>query len=279
MMIDLVRIELYKIFRKWRTYIGFATIAVIVCIIEIAMLIEGEDYLKFLTQNLQNIFVFEGNFLNGYLISFIVLGALAIHIPFLITLVSGDLLAGEATSGTYRMLITRPITRNQLLTAKLIAATIYTNLMVLFLGVMSLGLGVILFGTGELIVIKDILIIFAKDDILWRFVFAYGIASLSMMVVTSMAFFFSSMVENAIGPIVSTMAVLIVFYILANINIDLLQSLRPYMFTTYMQSWNIIFTTPVEMDELYQATGVLLFHIILFIGLTYYYFNKKDITS
>ncbi|MBN8546826.1 MAG: ABC transporter permease subunit [Ignavibacteria bacterium] len=278
-MIDLVRIELYKIFRKWRTYIGFITIAIIVSIIEIAMLVEGENYLKFLTQNLQNIFVFEGNFLNGYLMSFLVLGALAIHIPFLITLVAGDLLAGEATSGTYRMLITRPITRNQLLTAKLIAATIYTNLMVLFLGVMSLGLGVILFGTGELIVIKDILIIFAKDDILWRFAIAYGIAALSMMVVTSMAFFFSSMVENAIGPIVSTMAVIIVFYILSAINIELLQDLKPYMFTTYMQSWNIIFTTPVEMDELYQAMGILSFHIVLFLGLTYYYFNKKDITS
>ncbi|MCA0387764.1 MAG: ABC transporter permease [Bacteroidetes bacterium] len=278
-MIDLVRIELYKIFRKWRTYIGFITIAIIVSIIEIAMLVEGESYLKFLTQNLQNIFVFEGNFLNGYLMSFLVLGALAIHIPFLITLVAGDLLAGEATSGTYRMLITRPITRNQLLTAKLIAATIYTNLMVLFLGVMSLGLGVILFGTGELIVIKDILIIFAKDDILWRFAIAYGIAALSMMVVTSMAFFFSSMVENAIGPIVSTMAVIIVFYILSAINIEVLQDLKPYMFTTYMQSWNIIFTTPVEMDELYQAMGILSFHIALFLGLTYYYFNKKDITS
>ncbi len=278
-MIDLVRIELYKIFRKWRTYIGFITIAIIVSIIEIAMLVEGESYLKFLTQNLQNIFVFEGNFLNGYLMSFLVLGALAIHIPFLITLVAGDLLAGEATSGTYRMLITRPITRNQLLTAKLIAATIYTNLMVLFLGVMSLGLGVILFGTGELIVIKDILIIFAKDDILWRFAIAYGIAALSMMVVTSMAFFFSSMVENAIGPIVSTMAVIIVFYILSAINIEVLQGLKPYMFTTYMQSWNIIFTTPVEMDELYQAMGILSFHIALFLGLTYYYFNKKDITS
>ena len=278
-MIDLVRIELYKIFRKWRTYIGFITIAIIVSIIEIAMLVEGENYLKFLTQNLQNIFVFEGNFLNGYLMSFLVLGALAIHIPFLITLVAGDLLAGEATSGTYRMLITRPITRNQLLTAKLIAATIYTNLMVLFLGVMSLGLGVILFGTGELIVIKDILIIFAKDDILWRFAIAYGIAALSMMVVTSMAFFFSSMVENAIGPIVSTMAVIIVFYILSAINIEVLQDLKPYMFTTYMQSWNIIFTTPVEMDELYQAMGILSFHIVLFLGLTYYYFNKKDITS
>lgn len=278
-MLDLVRIELYKIFKKWRTYIGFIAIAVIVLVIEIAMLVEGENYLRFLTRNLESIFVFEGNFLNGYLMSFIVLGALAIHIPFLITLVAGDLLAGEATAGTYRMLLTRPITRTQLLTSKVLAGTIYTNLMVLFLAVISLGLGVILFGTGELIVIKDVLIIFSKDDILWRFMIAYGIASLSMMVVTSMAFFFSSLVENAIGPIVSTMAVIIVFYILSAIDIELLQAIKPYMFTTYMQSWNIIFTTPVEMSELYQAVGVLSLHIVIFLGLTFYLFRKKDITS
>ncbi len=193
-MIDLVRIELYKIFKKWRTYIGFLAIAVIVLVIEIALLVEGENYLRFLTRNLESIFVFEGNFLNGYLISFIVMGAIGIHIPFLITLVAGDLLAGEATAGTYRMLLTRPITRMQLLSAKVMAGTIYTILMVLFLAVVSLGLGVILFGTGELIVITDVLIIFAREDILWRFMIAYGIATLSMMVVTSMAFFFSSLV-------------------------------------------------------------------------------------
>lgn len=278
-MIDLVRIELYKIFKKWRTYIGFIAIAVIVLVIEIAMLVEGENYLRFLTRNLEAIFVFEGNFLNGYLMSFIVLGALGIHIPFLITLVAGDLLAGEATAGTYRMLLTRPITRMQLLTAKVLAGTIYTNLMVLFLAVISLGLGVILFGTGELIVITDVLIIFAKEDILWRFMIAYGIASLSMMVVTSMAFFFSSLVENAIGPIVSTMAVIIVFYILSAIDIELLQNIKPYLFTTYMQSWRVIFTTPLEMSELYQAIGVLSLHIVVFLGLTFYLFSKKDITS
>ncbi|MBK6680046.1 MAG: ABC transporter permease subunit [Ignavibacteriales bacterium] len=278
-MIDLVRIELYKIFKKWRTYIGFLAIAVIVLVIEIALLVEGENYLRFLTRNLESIFVFEGNFLNGYLISFIVMGAIGIHIPFLITLVAGDLLAGEATAGTYRMLLTRPITRMQLLSAKVMAGTIYTILMVLFLAVVSLGLGVILFGTGELIVITDVLIIFAREDILWRFMIAYGIATLSMMVVTSMAFFFSSLVENAIGPIVSTMAVIIVFYILSAIDIELLQNIKPYLFTTYMQSWRVIFTTPVEMSELYQAVGVLSLHIVLFLSLTFYLFSKKDITS
>lgn len=177
------------------------------------------------------------------------------------------------------MLITRPITRMQLLTAKVIAASIYTNLMVAFLGFISLGLGVVLFGTGELIVIKDVLFIFSQDDILWRFFIAYGIASLSMMVVTSMAFFFSSLVENAIGPIVSTMAVIIVFYILSAINVELLQNLKPYMFTTYMQSWNIVFTSPVEMEEMWQAVIVQSIHIVFFLGLTFYLFRKKDITS
>ncbi|MBZ0198210.1 MAG: ABC transporter permease, partial [Ignavibacteriaceae bacterium] len=269
-MIDLVKIELYKIFRKWRTYIGFIAIAIIVSLIEISMLLQGENYLKFLTRNLEGLFVFEGNFLNGYLISYLVLGALLVHIPFLISLVAGDLLAGEATAGTFRMLLTRPVSRAQLITAKIIAATIYTNLMIAFLAVVSLGLGVLLFGTGELIVIKDVLIIFPKDDILWRFFVGYGLASLSMMVVTSLAFFFSSLVENAIGPIVSTMAVIIVFYILSAIDVDLLQKLQPYFFTSYMHSWDVVFNTPVDTEELWKAAGILSFHIFIFLGITYF---------
>ena len=108
-MIKLVRIELYKIFKKWRTYIGFLAIAVLIPVIQIAMLIEGEKSLNFMTRNLQQSFIFVGNLLNGYLITYLILGSLYIHIPFLIALVAGDLLAGEATSGTYRILITRPV--------------------------------------------------------------------------------------------------------------------------------------------------------------------------
>ena len=110
-MLTLIRIELYKIFKKWRTYIGFIAIAVLVPVIQLAMLAEGERSLDFMTRNLQQSFVFVGNLLNGYLISYIILNSLVIHIPFLITLVAGDLLAGEATAGTYRLLITRPVSR------------------------------------------------------------------------------------------------------------------------------------------------------------------------
>lgn len=278
-MLNLIQIEIYKVFRKWRTYIGFGTIAIIVSIIEIALLVEGRDYLEFLTRSMSNTFVFVGNFLNGYLISHIVLGSLTIHIPFLIALVAGELLAGEATSGTYRMLITRPVSRNQILFAKLIAGIVYTNLLVLFLAIMSLGLGIVLFGTGELIVIRNDMTIFATDDILWRFMLAYGLAAVSMSVVTALAFFFSSLVENAIGPIVATMAVIIVFLIMTNLDIEFFQNIKPYLFTSYTNSWRAVFEKPVEFEEIKTALIVLGIYFIALVSATWFIFRKKDIVS
>ncbi len=279
-MLTLIRIELYKIFKKWRTYIGFLAIAVLVPVIQIAMMIEGERSLNFMTRNLQQSFIFVGNLLNGYLISYIVLGMLVIHIPFLITLVAGDLLAGEATAGTYRIILTRPVSRFTLITSKFISGIIYTFLLVIWLGIISLGLGMLIFGPGELLVIKSTnLIIFAREDVLWRFLLAYSTATFSMCVVASLAFFLSSLVENAIGPIVSTMAIIIVFIIISAIEIDIFQAVRPYLFTNYLNIWRLFFDDPIDMKELYTSFLILAAHIVFFYLITLALFKRKDILS
>ncbi len=280
MILTLTRIELSKIFRKWRTYIGFLAIAVLVPIIQIAMLVEGERSINFMTRNLQQSFVFVGNLLNGYLISYAILNALVVHIPFLITLVAGDLLAGEATAGTYRILVTRPVSRFKIVLSKFLGGLIYTNLLVLFLAIMSLGIGLLVFGVGELIVIKNAnILILSRTDVLWRFFMAYGFATLSMTVVLSLAFLFSSLVENAIGPIVSTMAIIIVFVIISALDIEFFQSIRPYLFTNYMQSWRSFFDDPIDIQDIIKSAGVLAVHIVFFFSATVYIFNKKDILS
>lgn len=278
-MYTLVKIELYKIFRKWRTYIGFAAIGVLVPVIQTAMYFEGANFLEFMTRSFRDSFVFVGNLLNGYLIAYFILGSLTIHIPFLIALVAGDLLAGEATAGTYRMLITRPVSRMKLVTAKFIAGLIYTNLLVLWLAIISLGLGLIIFGIGELIVIKDAIIIFAQNDILWRFMFAYAFAALSMSVVMALGFLFSSLVENAIGPIVSTMTVIIIFTIFSAINIDFFRTIKPYLFTNYMSTWRLVFDDPIDFNEIIKNCLVLTGHIIGFFGITLFIFKRKDILT
>lgn len=279
-MKQLVQIELYKIFKKWRTYIGFIAIGLLVIIIEVAMLYEGQKSLDFMTRNLRESFAFIGNLLNGFLISYIILNMLAVHIPFLITLVAGDLLAGEATAGTYRVLLTRPVSRMQVVGSKFIAGNIYTFSLVIWLGIVSLGVGAILFGFGELIVIgEDSIVILDRADVLWRFLFAYAFAALGMSVVCSLAFFFSSLVENAIGPIVATMAVIIVFVIVSAINIEIFKLIRPYLFTNYILSWQLLFDNPVDIERVVKAVLILITHIVLLFGITAIIFKKKDILT
>lgn len=279
-MITLVRIELYKIFKKWRSYIGFIAIGLLVSIIHTAMIFEGKDTINFMTQGLQQSFVFVGNLLNGYFLSYIILNSLTIHIPFLIALVAGDLLAGEATAGTYRLLLTRPVSRTQIVTSKFLAAIIYTNLLILWLAFMSLVVGIIIFGTGELLVMTGpTIIIFEKSDILWRFICAYAFASLGMSVIASLAFLFSSLVENAIGPIISTMAVIIIFVIISAIQVEFFQDMKPYLFTNYISSWRYIFDKPMDTNEILKSVLVLSAHIAAFYSITLVMFRRKDILT
>jgi len=243
------------------------------------MYFEGQNFMDTVTRGIQQNFILSGNFLNGYLIAYFILNMITIHIPFLITLVAGDLLAGEATGGTYRLILSRPISRLKFILSKFIAGIIYTNLLILFLAMVSLGLGVLIFGTGELIVLREIIIIFPSNDILWRFFIAYGFAALSMSVVTSLAFLFSSFVENAIGPIVATMAVIIVFLIVSSIDLEFFNKIKPFMFTYYMLSWMDIFDDPINLPSIIQSMVILIGHIILFLAITIFTFERKDILT
>lgn len=280
MMTGLIKIELYKIFKKWRTYIGFIAIGLLVAIIQTAMFFEGQKSLDFMTRNIQESFLFVGNLLNGFFISYLILNMLAVHIPFLITLVAGDLLAGESTAGTYRILLTRPVSRLQVLSSKFIAGNIYTFSLILWLAIVSLGIGAFLFGFGELIVVKSsVIVILDRNDVIWRFLLAYCFAALGMSVVCSLAFFFSSLVENAIGPIIATMAIIIVFVIVSAIDIEVFKSIKPYLFTNYILSWRLIFSDPINTSKLLNAVLILLGHIVLLYSVTAVIFKRKDVLS
>src|SRR5690348_2625324 len=99
-MWTLLRIELFKVFRRPRTYISFVAIAAIIFLIQLAFYSDGEAYVQFMLQSLNDSFSVDGKILNGYLICFIILQTLLVHVPLLIALVAGDMIAGEANIGT-----------------------------------------------------------------------------------------------------------------------------------------------------------------------------------
>ena len=146
---DLVQVELYKVFRKPRTYIAFAAITAIVSVIQLGFYADGKSYMQFGMQSLSDTFEVQGNILNGYLMTYLILQLLLVHVPLLIVLVSGDMVSGEAAHGTLRLLLTKPISRTKLLMGKFTAAFIYTMMLLLWMAIWALGLLVLLKKLGN----------------------------------------------------------------------------------------------------------------------------------
>jgi ABC-2 type transport system permease protein len=278
-MINLIYYELLKIFKKWRTYIGFIAIGILIPLIEFVLYFSGQGIIENTTKRLEQDFILVGNLFNGWFVTHLIMNSLWIHIPFLICLVAGDVLAGEASAGTYRILLIRPVSRNKILISKYIATLIYTLSLVFFLAFISLGLGLLLLGTGDLLIFKDGLLILPQDELWFRFFLSFLFASYAMCVVSTLAFLFSSLVENSIGPIIGTMAVIIFFFIIGNLPYDFFITLKPYLFTTYLDVWTLVFDEKIDWSMILKHILILSIYMLSLFLPTYLLFRKKDILS
>jgi ABC-2 type transport system permease protein len=271
--------EILKTCARWRTYIGFIAIGVLVPLVEVGLKWEGGSLVHGAAGGLTPGFVLPENIFNGYFVTYIVMNSLWIHIPFLIALVAGDQLAGEGGGGTLRILLIRPPSRARILFAKFLTSLLYTLSLVAFLGLLSVGLGIALLGTGDLLVPGKSLTLIPEADVPWRLAAAFGLATLSMWCVASLALLFSSLVQNSVGPIIGTMAVIIVFLVISTTPVELFASLRPYLFTTYGNVWQLVFGEPVPWKDVGWHALYLGLYTIGFYLATWYLFATKDILS
>jgi ABC-2 type transport system permease protein len=274
--------ETYKTFSRWRTYISFGFIALIVIMTEVVMKLSANEILYRMMRSFQKDFLIFGNVLNGWFITAFIMNSLHIHIPFFITLVAGDIVSSEATSGTVRLLLIRPPSRSKIITAKYLTTLFYTTGLVIFLGLICITLGLLLFGNGDLIMnyqTKFRLVFIPEAEVPLRMLLAFTAAVWSMTVVASLAFLFSTLAENSIGPIIGTMAVVIVFLVLGNFPFDFFRLLSPYLFTTYMVFWQRLFDQPIPWQEIVRSAVILGLHSVGLFSIAFIVFNRKDIKS
>lgn len=272
--------EVIKIALKPRSYLGIAAITVLVGVILFALKSDGMSIISFVTSSFEQTLSFEGNVLNGNLVAFIILQMLIVQIPLLIALVTGDLVSGEAAMGTIRMLLTQPISRTQLLLSKFIAGGIYTLIVIVWLGFMSVIMGKMLFGTGDLMVLNsDGLVILQEADVNWRYLGGFLVAFLALFTVSSLSICLSCFTDNSIGPIVTTMSIILLFTIIGTLDVHVFDSVRPFLLTTHMASWRSFFEDPLPIQDIKNSILILFIHNILLISISIYVFNKKDITA
>jgi ABC-2 type transport system permease protein len=293
-MWNLLQIELYKIFRKPRTYIAFGAIGAFILLIQLALLINGKEYLQFVLGFLDDSFEIPYDKINnGYWICFAILNLLLIHVPILVALVAGDIVSGEANMGTLRLLVSKPISRTQLILAKFMASATYVIALLFWMALISLALSVALFGADDVVVAKSMeLHQIEKADVLWRYFAAFGFAALALIVVASLSLLLSTLSENSIGPIVATVCIIIVCTLISEMQIPVYDKyLKPYLFTTYMLGWKGFFYIGVDADgqtirgslqnwpAILKSMLVLASYTVLFVTASVFIFRKKDILT
>jgi len=279
MMLQLIKLEIFKLYSKGRSWIALSALLFIIVVVLIAMYSEGEELMAMGTQSLQDSFMLEGNVINGYLITYLIQNAMLVHVPLLLALVCGDLISGEASTGTIRFLLTRKVSRNQIIISKFITALFYSTIMVTLMMVLSLGLGVLIFGKGDMIILKDVVYIIDENTVPMRMFYAYLFSILGMATVASLAFMFSAFTQSNVTPIVMTMVVIVAFTILSALNIEFFNLIKKFFFTNYMNNWKLFFEDPFNKEKIIRSVVILLSHIVIFFSITLYYFNKKDIQS
>jgi ABC-2 type transport system permease protein len=291
-MRSIISFELYKIFRRPRTYIAFGAIAALIIVIQFGLKVDGKTYADFLMKDISDTLTIDGNVLNGYLICYILLQLLLVHVPLLVALIAADMISGEANLGTLRLLFSTPFTRTQWVLGKFIAASIYTIVLLIWLAFLALFVSMWVFGTDDLFLMKSsYVVLIEKNDVLWRYVGAFVFASFSLLTVTSLGFLMSSIANNSIGPIVGTMSAIVFFTILSTLNIPLFSVIKPYLFTTHMNNWKEFFDIQVndgneaikgsilKIAKIKTSLIVLSAHIILFVSAAIVITKKKDVLS
>ncbi len=290
-MWQLLQIELYKIFRRPRTYIAFGTVAILIILLQFGLRVDGQEYADFMLQSAGN-FEIQGNLLNGYMVCHLILQLMLVHVPLLVTLVAADMISGEADTGTLRLVLSKPYSRSSVVLAKFLATCIYTFLLLIWVAVLALFLSLLMFGTGDLFLMKtEYIVLIKQNDIFWRYACAFCFAYIALITVASLGFFLSSFTENSIGPIVTTMSVIILFTVLGTLNLHVFDVINPYLFTSRMIVWKEFFDEKVNANNeaiagtiqnlpvIIHSLLVLCAYIIVLLGATIFIMRKKDILS
>ena len=275
----LVYNEFQKIINRKRTYIGFILIGVLIPFIVGAIDNGGNMLEKTIYGQLSDSFFFIGSLINGYLATYIIIAVLITHMPFLSTIVAADIVSGEYSKGTFRLYLSRPISRSKVLLSKLIIVYGYTIILMGFFISYALLISIIWLGTGELAVFHMGLLFLAEDDALVRFFIAFLTSTVVMLTVSSLCFFISTISKNSVTPIIITISTVFVGTAISIIPIEFFEKINPYLFTGYINSYLSAFHDPIPFDAILRLIIVCFIWTVIFLGLAFNHFIKKDITD
>ena len=270
--------ELWKLFGKKRTYIGFGAF----------LIAQGLIVLVFRYSSASQSMVrqLEGNghlaqqFISSLTIATVMLFPIAyVLLPLYVTLVGGDLVAKEAEDGTLRMILSRPISRVRLLLVKWFAGCIFSALLVVALGVLGLGFascffpwgGLFVFVPGELFTILD------PGPGINHYIAAHAMMVVKASTLLALSFMFGCFNVKPAAATILALSVTFVSFVL--MQIPFFRDLQPWFFTYHLNVWQNMLAEHVPWWRVGESLSILLGFNLTFLAIGLTAFQVRDIKS
>jgi ABC-2 type transport system permease protein len=215
--------------------------------------------------------------------------AVSLFLPLLVVLMAADLVSGEHTTGTIKLLLTRPVRRWKILTSKLAALFMFVSLIILFTAVMSYLISGFAFGyrgwtlpvlTGFTVHGADVDFSHVHTVPQWLYLFMeFGLAWFSCLAVACLTLMVSVLVRSTAAGMGIMLAALIAGTILVNM-VSTWQTAK-YLFVVNLQTTDYMRGTlpPIEGMNLPFSLMVLAAWAAIGLMISYVVFSRKDILN
>jgi ABC-2 type transport system permease protein len=213
------------------------------------------------------------NGLFAALAAFLVAGP--VFLPLMISVVAGESVAGEASTGTLRYLLAVPVGRTRLLAVKLAAIVTWCVACVAIVALVGLVIGLVLFPSGELTLLSGRTV--SYGDGLLRLLGAAGYVALTVVTVGAIGLFVSTMTEVPIAAMAATLTLTIVSEVADAV--PQLSAIHGWLPSHYWRQWVDLLRDPVVTADITTGLLVSLAYTVLFVSLAWARFGGKDVTS
>lgn len=273
-----LRNELWKLFGKKRTYMGFAMFLIAQNIITLVFRFSNAS--RGMIRQLENNGYPADQFISGLTIATIMVFPIAyVLLPLYVSLVGGDLVAKEAEDGTLRMILARPISRFRLLVIKWLAGSIFSVLLVFALGAFGLIFASLFFNWGGLFVMipGELFSVFDAKTGLNHYVMAHIALVTKAITIMGLAFMFSCFnVKPAAATILSLSFIFVNFILM---QIPFFKEIQHWFLTYHLNLWQNMFAQPIPWWRVGQSLSILTGFNVTFLIVGCTVFQVRDIKS
>ncbi|MDB6058951.1 MAG: putative rane protein [Verrucomicrobiales bacterium] len=275
-----LRAELWKLFGKKRTYIGFAMFLATQAFIILWLRFRPSHRLE-LAHRLELMGYTPDQFITAMTISLIMIIPMAVLLlPLYATLIGGDLVAKEAEDGTLRMILSRPVSRLRLLTVKWLAGAIFSIVLTVALGAFGLGFASLFFPNGGLFFFlpqEQLFSVFGPAEAWQRYAGAISMLILTTVTMTGLAWMFSCFNIKPAAATILAISFLFMFRILQEL--EFFKELQPFMITYHFRIWLDMLREPIPWWKVGESISILAAYNVTFFVIGTGAFQTRDIKS